>query len=336
MKKILALILAVALSATCLLVLASCDCDHVDSDKNGKCDECDAAFCAQHIDTNGDNVCDTPGCDHYVACEGHIDQNNDNVCDRPYCAMVINVCTGHVDEDKDGICDSLGCNETVADGLVMTLAAYANSLPTKIHSTSKWDFLEGKEIAYTLNGESTIVTGKVNGLNATVERSYLERLNKVTDVENVQSVIEGVYSTDEYLQGSGRRQNAEQGNDWISGGRNFAPRLGSIAINLENVDLINAKYVEKDFNNVFSFYINVNDIKTVFGDNIDITHNYKANKNGEYPADSRVKITITNDGAVVTSIQVEINIKAVDNDPAQKIVLRTEYSYDVQVVNLIK
>ena len=382
MKKILALILAVALTASSLLVLASCGtCDHADSDGDGKCDECDAAFCESHKDTNHDNVCDTPGCDKFVKCQPHVDADydnvcdgalcdayvpctthrdadGDNVCDRPLCTHTtecknhvdedenkicdnegcgfsLAVCDNHVDEDGDGVCDTEGCETKVSDGLLATLAAYANSLPTRIHTTSKWDFYEGKEAAYTLNGDYEIVTGKVNGLNATVEKVNYERLNKITDVETVQSVIEFVTTTDEYLQGYGRRQNAAQGNDWVSNGRNFAPRLGSIAINLEDVDLIDAKYVEGEFKNVFSFYINVDKIKTVFGSNIDITTNYKPSK-GEYPKDSRVKVTITNDGAVVTGIKVEINIKAYDNDPAQKIVITTEYSYDVQVVNLIK
>lgn len=337
MKKILALILAIALSAACLLVLASCgDCEHVDSNHDGKCDECEEKFCAAHTDTDADNVCDTPYCEKYVACEGHVDANTDNVCDRPYCGMILSVCREHVDADKDGVCDSIGCNVEVVDGLAKTLAAYANSLPTRIYGTTKWDFFEGKEIAYTLRSESNIVTGKVNGLNATVERSFYERLNSVTDIEVVQPVIETVNETKEFLQGSGVRNNAEQGGDWNSAGRNFAPRLGSIAIDLDEDKIISSEYVEGELSNVYTCYIEVTDLKEVFGDNIVIKHNYKADKNGNLPKDSRVKITIVNNGAVVTSITVEINIKAVDNDPAQKIVATTEYSYDVQQVNLIK
>ncbi len=69
MRKILLLILCLSLAASCL-VLTSCggdtDCtEHVDTDKNGKCDNCGAEVekepCDEHIDADGDFLCDECG-----------------------------------------------------------------------------------------------------------------------------------------------------------------------------------------------------------------------------------------------------------------------------------
>ena len=69
MRKILLLILCLSLAASCL-VLTSCggdtDCtEHVDTDKNGKCDNCGAEVdkepCTEHTDADGDFLCDDCG-----------------------------------------------------------------------------------------------------------------------------------------------------------------------------------------------------------------------------------------------------------------------------------
>ena len=76
MKKLLLLLLCFALAASCL-VLTSCGGDttcteHVDADKNGKCDNCEATVepepCTEHIDADGDFLCD--GCGAAVIPEG--------------------------------------------------------------------------------------------------------------------------------------------------------------------------------------------------------------------------------------------------------------------------
>lgn len=68
MRKILLLILCLALAASCL-VLTACGGDtcteHVDADNNGKCDNCGAdvekAPCTEHTDADGDFLCDDCG-----------------------------------------------------------------------------------------------------------------------------------------------------------------------------------------------------------------------------------------------------------------------------------
>ena len=69
MKKIFSLLLCIALIASCALALASCGDDpcteHVDTDKDAKCDNCGAAVepepCTEHTDADGDYLCDDCG-----------------------------------------------------------------------------------------------------------------------------------------------------------------------------------------------------------------------------------------------------------------------------------
>ena len=69
MKRILSLLLCIALLACCAWSLASCGGDpcteHTDADKDGKCDNCSAAVepepCDEHTDADGDYLCDDCG-----------------------------------------------------------------------------------------------------------------------------------------------------------------------------------------------------------------------------------------------------------------------------------
>ncbi len=73
-KKVLALIMSILMLFSALAVLFSCDKDpqecteHIDEDKDGKCDVCQAdmsstIICNQHIDANADGKCDNCGAD---------------------------------------------------------------------------------------------------------------------------------------------------------------------------------------------------------------------------------------------------------------------------------
>ncbi len=68
MKKLILLLLCLALAASCLVMTACGDdpcVEHVDADKNGKCDNCDASVeeepCTEHTDDDGDFLCDDCG-----------------------------------------------------------------------------------------------------------------------------------------------------------------------------------------------------------------------------------------------------------------------------------
>ncbi len=62
-KRILSLILCLIMIVTCMLPLVACDdkdCEHIDEDGDGICDECEETMpaCDSHIDTNNDGKCD--------------------------------------------------------------------------------------------------------------------------------------------------------------------------------------------------------------------------------------------------------------------------------------
>ena len=60
MKKLLVSLFTLVL----LFTLVSCECDHVDEDGNKVCDKCNLVLeekCTEHKDDNNDNVCDNCG-----------------------------------------------------------------------------------------------------------------------------------------------------------------------------------------------------------------------------------------------------------------------------------
>lgn len=248
------------------------------------------------------------------------------------CVMVLAACgecEEHVDANGDRKCDECG-EDYVApvNGVAQTLSCYANSQPTKVVTKSNQSFYEidydgEKYVVYELNGVTTLVTGTVNGLIATVETSEQQRLRTVSDEAEIKNVIETFKGSDEFLQGYGRRSDAILNPDatWDSEGYNFAPSMGSIGINITNAVVKDATYTEAPYNNIFKFKINKADAKAVFG--TDVT------------SDTDITITVANDGAVVTSVIIEYGIAATGNFPERTVKITTEYGYVGQRVDLI-
>ncbi len=238
-------------------------------------------------------------------------------------------CDEHVDADGDRKCDE--CDEDYiapVNGVAQTLACYANSQPTKIVTTSNQSFYEidydgSKFVAYELNGKTELVTGTVNGLIATVEKSTQQRIRNISDVAEIKPVIETFENSDEFLQGYGRRSDAilNPEAEWDSTGYNFAPSMGAIAINITNANVNGATYTEAPYNNVFAFTIAKDKAEEVLGQSV--------------TTDTDISIIIVNDGAVVTSITIEYGIMASGNFPERKITITTEYGYVGQKVDLI-
>ena len=259
MKKILALILSLALSLTCVFALVGC----------GEC---------LHADENGDKICDN--------------------CSIPYAPDIM--------------------------GYSKTMECYKNSLPTKVVTKSIQNFYDydddgNKVVVYDLESETVLVSGKSAGLDATVETSTREVLRDVVSSDDVIGPIQVVESVREYLQGKGLRSN---GDEWVQG-TNFAPRLGSIGIDITLDNIWNATYTEEAYNNAFSFVIKKEDVATVFGKTIK-----------DLNTDSNINVTITNDGAVVTGIKLSYTMKAFDNFPERSVEIEVTYGYNVEVVNI--
>ena len=78
-----ALLLVVILA---LLTACSPTCnEHVDSDKDKKCDTCGVSIetvCTSHSDSDKDGKCDSCAADVEIHCTEHIDADNDEMCDN--------------------------------------------------------------------------------------------------------------------------------------------------------------------------------------------------------------------------------------------------------------
>ena len=316
---------------------------HLDANLDGKCDKCTASLCATHTDANNDGKCETCGalacmphadldpadgtCDKCggVLCTVHADADTNGICD--ICTAA--VCVAHYDEENDDVCDYCGANvdvpRTPAQGIADTVLCYANSEPLMVQANGTQNFYEydeeGKEfVAYSLGFDSTLKTGKLNNLVATVEVVHREVLDIVDANGKKKPVITTYTITDEFLQGYGRRRNAADGNTWVSG-PNFAPAKGSIAINLDESLLQNVTYVEAPYNNVLTFRVAKENVEEVLGTAI--------------TTDSAVTVSITNDGAVVTGITISYGIKATGNFPKCLVTYEVKYDYSVQRIDLV-
>ena len=205
-----------------------------------------------------------------------------------------------------------------------TLACYAASAPTKVVTKSVRDF--GAD-AYKLNADYVLVTGRIDGKIATVRTYSEDRLLSVEDGSGsvILNPIQTFPGSDEYLEGKGRRVD---GGAWIEDGLNFAPTAGSLTINITKDNVTDITYSEAKFNNVLSFTIAYDKVDEVFGTDAD--------ENSYFDNDSDVKVTITNDGAVITRVVIEYSIEEDDEYPAQSVVIDTTYSYDLEAVTLVK
>lgn len=212
-------------------------------------------------------------------------------------------------------------------GAQKTAQFYENSLPTKVVTTSTQSIINDSGVAVqTLNGKYELVTGTIAGKLATVQTYEQDYIREVAEGAN--AVVVGPIGTEtgslEYLEGYGRRTN---GGSWDPNGLNFGPTAGSIAINLDDSLLQNAKYTEgEDGINTLTFTVLNANIAAVFGaDSDDVAL---------LTASSDVEVTITNNGAFVQSISISYSIAGTRYYPERQITMITEYEYDVQNVEL--
>lgn len=212
-------------------------------------------------------------------------------------------------------------------GAQKTAQFYENSLPTKVVTTSTQSIINDSGVAVqTLNGKYELVTGTIAGKLATVQTYEQDYIREVAEGAN--AVVVGPIGTEtgslEYLEGYGRRTN---GGSWDPNGLNFGPTAGSIAINLDDSLLQNAKYTEgEDGINTLTFTVLNANIAAVFGaDSDDVAL---------LTASSDVEVTITNNGAFIQSITISYSIAGTRYYPERQITMITEYEYDVQNVEL--
>ena len=219
-----------------------------------------------------------------------------------------------------------GEDETVS-GVDATVSCYANSQPTKVEASSVQTIVdEDGAVIEELEGSYLLVAGKSGGKIAAQKIVVQETLDSIVDGSGViitGPVNPGTKTVEEYLEGMGRRTN---GGNWRSKGLNFAPSMGSIAINITNENVINPVYVEAENNNKLTFTVANEKIAEVFG----------TDKEGvpAITADSDVIVEITNNGDVVTGITVSFSIDEYDDFPARNVSITTKYSYEPQLITI--
>lgn len=303
-------------------------CIHKDADGDEMCDNCKAYFlCPSHQDLNADGVCDF--CAYAYVCVDHKDADGNafcDICDEPY------VCIGHIDANSDGKCDECGAFGNALDKVnPETIGAfvryYQNSTPTRVHTETYRTVGSGSD-SYTLESTADLWVGTIAGKAATVyEEKYVE-LRKVEDAsgEIVQSVFKPVSYKKEFLQGTGLRETVDgQKKSWSSKGVNFAPTKGSIAINIREELVKDARFTVAENMYTAEFTVPKANVRTVFG------------MNGAQPnidASSDVNVVLTSDGATVTSIVIQYTVDSSKNIPEQTVKIITQYEYSIQNITI--
>ena len=193
-------------------------------------------------------------------------------------------------------------------------AMYNMSAPTKVLATTEQNFG-----SYELNCSYEIVTGYVDNSRASVYTVTTEELRTVEEggkTEEVKDMIKTTTKKTEAIEGFGSRTN---GGDWNPEGDVWTIGRGRMALNLDENALTNVVYE----NNTLTFVVPEANVATVFGD--------------EYAANiaSDVEVTIVNDGAVVTSVDLHYYLAGDGaNLPETEMTVKVVYTYDLEKITI--
>ena len=194
-------------------------------------------------------------------------------------------------------------------------AMYNMSAPTKVSAVTKQTIS-----ATTLTCTYELVTGQVDNLPASVYTVVSEEFDSVenggaTDV--VKPLIKSTTKKTEAIQGVGSRVN---GGEWNPEGTIWSIGRGGMAINLDNASVTNVTYAD----HVLSFTVPQANVAVVLGED------YSKN------IDSDVEITITVDGAVVTSIELHYFLKGDESIhlPQSEMKVTVDYTYDIEKITI--
>ena len=193
-------------------------------------------------------------------------------------------------------------------------AMYNMSAPTKVVATTEQNFG-----SYELNCSYEIVTGYVDNSRASVYTVTTEELRTVEEggkTEEVKDMIKSTTKKTEAIEGFGSRTN---GGEWNPQGDVWTIGRGRMAINLEESALTNVVYE----NNTLTFVVPEANVATVFG------ADYAAN------IASDVEVTIVNDGAVVTSVDLHYYLAGDGaNLPETEMTVKVVYTYDLERITI--
>lgn len=193
---------------------------------------------------------------------------------------------------------------------------YRNSAPTKVTATTTQTITEDIELVCVYE----LVNGNVDNAPASVyteKKQELETVEAGGGTEVIKPLVKETVRVTEAIEGIGSRVN---GGNWNAQGSVTNIVRGGMAIYLNEAYLTNVKYE----NNKLTFVIPVANVATVLGDSY-----------ATYIA-SDVYVTIANDGAVITSIELSYNLKANEAAklPETPMVVKVEYTYDLEEITI--
>ena len=204
---------------------------------------------------------------------------------------------------------------------------YEVSQPTKVVATTKQvlvkDILE-------LNCSYEMVTGYINGAPAYTFESSTESIRTVEEGgknDEVKPIKVPTTVLEEYIEGFGLRVSTTVDGQTAVGNWDNNPELetksigkGKMAINLKDKYVKNVEYED----GVLSFTIPSSKVSTVLG------KTYAKYISGD------VKVVITNDGAQITSIELEYTIAGDTGSHVvdSKMYVKVEYSYDIEKITI--
>ncbi len=211
-------------------------------------------------------------------------------------------------------CGVIGGNE---DHVSDVAGMYKHSLPTKVVAKTSQAFGDG---VLTLNCEYTIVNGIVDNKDASVYTSVVESIRSVEDggeSDVVESIIETSTTVVEAIDGLGSRTN---GGEWNSEGYVWYIERGAMALNIRNSNVTNVAYE----NGKLECVVPYQNVASVFGN--------------EFSADmaSDVYLTITNDGARITSLELvyETYPDEAANLISTTMTVKVDYQYDIEKITI--
>ena len=192
---------------------------------------------------------------------------------------------------------------------------YKASAPTKVYATTTQ-----KIGSLELNCSYEIITGYVDNKPASVYTVHTEEIRSVEEGGNNDEVKPLIKTTDkktEAIEGFGSRTN---GGDWNPQGTIWTIGRGSMAINLDEDYLEDISYED----NVLTFTIPKDNAGDVLGDEF----------SGDISSD--IQVTIIDDGAVITSIELHYYLAANDgaNLVESEMTVKVVYTYDLERITI--
>ena len=192
---------------------------------------------------------------------------------------------------------------------------YNNSAPTKVAATTKQVF----ENSIELNCNYEIVTGYVDNKPASIFTSYVEEIRSVEEggnTDEVKPLIKPVNKKIEAVEGFGSRTN---GGDWNPQGTIWSIGRGGMALNLDKKCLVDVVYED----HTLTFTVPAEHVATVIGENTSYI-------SGD------VQVTIVDDGAVITSVELHYTIAAdeANNLPKSDMTVKVVYTYDLEKITI--